>query len=304
MCKAGASMKAVLLVIIAAVSLICFTGCQGEDPAPPIKITMPQVSATVVYNENDAVLDASNTAEGYVMIKYEGASTARLKVLINGPKGAELNFNLNTAGNYEVFSLTDGDGDYTIGVYQNIEDNKYTALLTKKVNVALNSEYAPFLIPNQFVNYDESSKAVELGFKLAGGSENTLDKITVIYEYVTQNISYDWQLAETVQSGYVPDVDQVLASQKGICFDFASLMTAMLRSQGIPTRLAIGYAGTAYHAWIDVYTPETGWIEAVVYFDGVSWELMDPTFAAGMKNSDALAKYIGDGQNYQVKYYS
>ena len=79
-------------------------------------------------------------------------------------------------------------------------------------------------------------------------------------------------------------------------------MTAMLRSQNIPTKLVTGYTGSAYHAWISTYTKETGWVEGVIFFDGVSWKLMDPTFASSSNSSDAIMKYIGDGKNYTVKY--
>ena len=41
-------------------------------------------------------------------------------------------------------------------------------------------------------------------------------------------------------------------------------MTGMLRSQGIPSKLVVGYAGTAYHAWISVWTEET---EIMVSFE-------------------------------------
>jgi transglutaminase-like putative cysteine protease len=57
-------------------------------------------------------------------------------------------------------------------------------------------------------------------------------------------------------------------------------MTAMLRSQGIPTKLVIGYAGDIYHAWISVYTEEKGWIENAIEFHGNEWVRMDPTFAS------------------------
>ena len=49
--------------------------------------------------------------------------------------------------------------------------------------------------------------------------------------------------------------------EKGICFDYAALMTAMLRSQGIPTKLEIGYSGEVYHAWISTYIDEIGWVD-------------------------------------------
>ena len=78
-------------------------------------------------------------------------------------------------------------------------------------------------------------------------------------------------------------------------------MSAMLRSQGIPTKLEVGYSGEAYHAWISTYIKESGWVDNIIQFDGNSWTLMDPTLAAG-NSADSVKKYIGDGSNYIVKY--
>ena len=89
----------------------------------------------------------------------------------------------------------------------------------------------------------------------------------------------------------------MLTRGKGICFDYAALMAAMLRSQSIPTRLVTGYAGTAYHAWIDVWSETEGWIHNVIFFDGNNWELMDPTFAAAGGGA-GLEQIIGDGTTY------
>lgn len=58
----------------------------------------------------------------------------------------------------------------------------------------------------------------------------------------------------------------------------------MLRSQRIPTRLEVGYMGDVYHAWISIYTKETGWVNGIIEFDGKNWELMDPTFASSSKS--------------------
>ncbi len=88
-------------------------------------------------------------------------------------------------------------------------------------------------------------------------------------------------MARTVKSGYLPDVDKVLERKKGICFDYAAVMTAMLRSLKIPCKLVIGYAGVEYHAWINVYSEDSGWMDGVVFFDGKTWRLLDPTFASG-----------------------
>ena len=126
--------------------------------------------------------------------------------------------------------------------------------------------------------------------------------LTVIcLQYITDNITYDHNLAETVASGYIPSVDSVLASGKGICFDYAAVMATMLRSQGIPTRLEVGYAGQAYHAWISTYVSDVGWIDGIIQFNGSSWTLMDPTFAAN-SDKEAFEQFIGDGNNYVTLY--
>ena len=115
------------------------------------------------------------------------------------------------------------------------------------------------------------------------------------------NITYDEELAANVKTNYLPNIDNTLKTKKGICFDYASLMAAMLRSQGVPTKLVVGYSGEAYHAWISVYLKEIGWVDDIIEFDGKSWSLMDPTLAAN-NSSSSVAKYVGDGSNYTVKY--
>jgi hypothetical protein len=92
-----------------------------------------------------------------------------------------------------------------------------------------------------------------------------------------------------------------LQSGTGICLDYAAVMASMLRSQNIPTRLEVGYAGTAYHAWISTYIAEVGWVNGIISFDGKSWSLMDPTFAAN-SSQQTLKNFIGDGSNYSTKY--
>nr|WP_294583284.1 transglutaminase-like domain-containing protein [uncultured Anaerotignum sp.] len=280
----------------------------AETPVPlagnPTGTAFQTASApgTVVYSGNkDVTIDASNTSKGYVMIKCAG-SDAKLKVIITGPSGVKYTYNLNNNGNYETFVLSDGNGTYQIGVYENISGTKYSVLLTQQINVSLENEFVPFLCPNQYVNFNENSQVVALAKSLTAGKTNDLDKVQAIYNYVIKNISYDTQKAQTVQSGYLPNVDEILKTKKGICFDYAAVMTAMLRSQNIPTKLVVGYTGSAYHAWISTYTPETGWVEGIIFFDGVSWKLMDPTFASSANSSDAIMKYIGDGKNYTEKF--
>ena len=108
-------------------------------------------------------------------------------------------------------------------------------------------------------------------------------------------------MAADPPTDYIPDPDSTLASKTGICFDYASLMTAMLRSQGIPTKLQVGYTSNVYHAWISVYMDETGWVDGLIRFDNNEWTLMDPTLGSYTNKTD-VADYTKDGTNYYVMY--
>ena len=170
------------------------------------------------------------------------------------------------------------------------------------MSASITNEFGPFLYPNQYVNFNASSAAVQTGAAVCAGSADQVAVVADIYNYVITNITYDTAKAASVQSGYLPNVDVVLAQKKGICFDYAALMTAMLRSQDIPTKLVVGYTGNLYHAWINVYLDGQGWVDNVIYFDGKDWKLMDPTFASSGNQSEEIMKYIGNGSNYQGKY--
>lgn len=278
---------------------------EGEVPladAPVSALLVPVASGKVVHQAGGAVIDASNTVDGYVMIKYTGDASAKLKVLVTGPSGVQYTYNLTASGSYETFPLSDGSGSYKLGVYKNVSGTRYTALLSRQMTVSLTDEFAPFLRPNQYVNYTADSKTVAKGAELTADKAEMLDKVDAVYTYIINNFSYDKEKAKTVKSGYLPDLDAILAAGKGICFDYSAVMAAMLRSQGIPTKLVVGYAGKAYHSWISVYSEDTGWVEGVIFFDGSTWKLMDPTFASSGKSSEAIMNYIGDGSNYTAKY--
>ncbi len=262
----------------------------------------PVASGTVVLSNTKAVIDASNAKDGYIMAASKAKTDKKLKLRITGPNKTVYTYNLNGEGRYEVFPLSDGEGKYTVAVYENISDNKYATAFSTTITVMLSDQFAPYLRANQYVNYTADSETVKKAAELVKEKNSDIEKIAAVYHYTVTTLTYDKEKAETVQSGYLPDVDKVLAEQKGICFDYAALMTAMLRSQGIPTRLVVGYAGDVYHAWINTFIPEKGWVEGIIYFDGETWKLMDPTFASSAKQSKQIMEYIGNGQNYTAKY--
>lgn len=277
------------------------------DGLPPISIVLsPSAPGTAVQQNSSAVIDYSNAKDGYIMIKWTGGSTSsKIKVLIKGPNNSEdYNYNLRTDGSYDTFPLSDGNGQYSVRVYKQVSGTKYSPVLTAKVSAQLTDEFAPFIRPNQYVNYSDDSKAVAKAAEIIQekGAGDNLSKTEAIYDWVVNNLSYDTAKAASVQSGYLPDIDVTLAEKKGICFDYASLMAAMLRSQNVPVKLVVGWTGSQYHAWINVWSESDGWVEGMIYFNGQNWELMDPTFASSGKQSKRTMEYIGDGKNYKARF--
>ena len=271
-------------------------------PPEPVRpdILQPVASGELIAENGKAIIDYSHTADGYVMVRYIGDRDCRLKVRVQNE--TTYTYNL-TKNEWEVFPLTDGNGTYQVKVYENTSGSSYAIAMAAEMEVTMEDEFAPFLRPNQYVNFSDSTKAVELAWELTKDIENPLGKVEAVYSYVVRELSYDNEKAQTVKSGYIPDLDEILEIKKGICFDYASLMTAMLRSQGIPCKMVFGHTGGAYHAWISVWTADTGWVDGVIFFDGVAWQRLDPTFASYDNQSESIMNYIGDGKNYKEKYF-
>lgn len=273
---------------------------QGTRDNTPYILT-PEASGKTVYENEYASIDASHTDQGYVMIHYLG-NCDKVKVQIIGADEEAYTYLLNQDCEWNTFPFSRGSGNYTVRVLENVSGDSYAIALTQDITVTLENDFLPFLYPNQYVNFSADSKAVTKAQELAASADTDLNVVSNVYHYIIQNISYDTQKAETVTYGYTPDIDDTLATGKGICFDYAALMTAMLRTQHIPTRLEVGYSGEAYHAWISTYIQDIGWIDNIIEFDGNTWKLMDPTLAAE-NSEEAAEKYIGDGSHYTVKYY-
>lgn len=258
----------------------------------------PVADGIITYGSSVVIIDASHTDEGYVLINYTGSNSI-VKMQITDPTGVVYTYNLH--GGYETFPLTGGNGAYQIVVFENVSGDQYATAFSQSVDVMIGNEYGPYLYPNQYVNFNSASKTVAKGSELAAGASSDLEVVTKIYNYVIKNIKYDNAKAQSVKSGYLPAVDDILASGNGSCFDYAAVMATMLRSQNIPTRLEVGYVGSAYHAWISVHLNDSGWVNNNIEFDGEQWKMMDPTFASN-NSENALKDFIGDSSNYQIKY--
>ena len=295
--------------IILCLSLWLFlSGCDSgssvssiEPPVfSPLQVLVPEAPGKETIGSSPLVLDISEKDQGYLTAESD-SSDSSMNLQISTPTEVLYSYFISP-GETAVIPFSEGNGDYMITCYQQVSGDQYAALYMETVTVELSNEFLPFLYPNQYVNFTPESKASKLALSMVTEDTEDLEALELIYHYVTENLTYDYRKADTVGTGYLPDVDETLGTGTGICFDYAALTAAMLRSCDIPCKLQIGYAGDIKHAWIDVYIRSKGWVNNAVSFKGDSWSLMDPTFDSNSDDKEAIQEYIGDESNYTLQF--
>ena len=117
-----------------------------------------------------------------------------------------------------------------------------------------------------------SPRIKELAVELTAEAETPYEKSVAITRYLRNNIEYVDTLPRAPRNED-PLEWMLFENQQAYCVYYASAEVLMLRSLGIPARLAVGFAqgekdNYLYtvrrenaHAWPEVYFPQIGWIE-------------------------------------------
>jgi tetratricopeptide (TPR) repeat protein len=125
-----------------------------------------------------------------------------------------------------------------------------------------------------YTEYGGNERIAALAREITGGLTTYWEKIQVVYDYLKFG-DYRYSL----KLGIAPDGDQLgfflFSSKKGYCSYYAFSMALMLRSLGIPARVAAGFfidpstntfgyypiRSDMAHAWVEVPFPGYGWVE-------------------------------------------
>lgn len=135
----------------------------------------------------------------------------------------------------------------------------------------------------------------DLAEELTRGVDNPYDKVMAITNHLRKTITYEGILSARVPPDQDP-VDWFLFDyQRGFCNYYASAEVLLLRSIGIPARLAIGYAQGEYDPNTRTFTVRDksshAWPE--VYFAGVGWVEFEPTVSeppTSLRSGEAAAR--------------
>ena len=237
--KPTIKLLALAVMLAGLVALLCCAAL-ADDPVWPEK-------GSEVKKNGKVKVDISNTSDGYFMAAVQKKNKHKLKLRVV-KDGETLTYDLNGNGDFEVFPLQLGDGKYEISLYENVSGKKYSQEGKLSIKVKLKSKTVPFLGPNQYVSYTKTTEAVKKAAELCSGKKGK-QAFDAVCSFMKSSFVYDYVKAVQIKAGMLPDIEGSYKKKMGVCQDLSAIMACMLRTQGIPCKLMIGYADKQYHAW-------------------------------------------------------
>ena len=112
----------------------------------------------------------------------------------------------------------------------------------------------------------------QIAQRVTAGAVTPYEKVMAIQEYLRDNFTYDLHVPAPRSANDL--VYFLTKSHRGYCEQFAGTMAVMLRTLGIPARVALGFTPGSYdgatqayrvgtqdsHAWVEVEFPQYGWL--------------------------------------------
>jgi protein-glutamine gamma-glutamyltransferase len=153
-----------------------------------------------------------------------------------------------------------------------------------------------------------TQRTIDLATELR--EETTYDTIIAYERWLGANTRYDLDAPVPAEGADAVD-DFLFESRLGYCEQIASTLAVMLRSQGVPARLATGYIpgerdrvsgvwkvrASDAHSWVEVWFPQTGWQA----FDPTASVPLAGETGAGTIGGDLIAATASSVAAYRVE---
>jgi transglutaminase-like putative cysteine protease len=145
-------------------------------------------------------------------------------------------------------------------------------------------------------------RIAELAGSFAAGVTGDLARARAIERHLRSDYAYTLELPDREVTD--PLANFLFARRKGHCEYFASSMAVMLRSLGIPARLATGFQSGVYNPvsdlWLVRASDAHSWVEA--WIPGYGWTTFDPTpadpNAGGLALLAQLSLYLDAAETF------
>ncbi|MBP5158967.1 MAG: transglutaminase domain-containing protein [Lachnospiraceae bacterium] len=207
-------------------------------------------------------------------VVYDNSDKKSLLVMVEGTTTSNTQryyYKLNDGKNSISVPLTEGNGSYKVRLCQVRSDGKAAVLESDDFSLNLTDRDSVFLRSSVIVNYAVSTKVTKKAKSLVKKCKTESDKIAKVYKYVVSNYKYDYEnlKTKTSTSYYVPNITTTFEKKTGICYDISCVIAAMLRSQGIETKVVTGHTPNVkeYHAWNQIKDSSNKWFTIDATYD-------------------------------------
>lgn len=163
-----------------------------------------------------------------------------------------------------------GPGEYHLMVRFINPKREWQYIFNETINVSSEEYESSLLASNTMSNYKQTNMIQIKADEICKELTDDRDKAFALFKWMSRNLFYDKTRLDEISWGYTPAYNRIVEKNGAICLDFAGFYAALCRSQGIKTRIDVGwvYKGIqmleGYHAWNEIY------------FDG-EWHQIDPT---------------------------
>lgn len=190
-------------------------------------------------------------------------------------------------------------------IVNQIDFNQVQPLKNKEnFSAYLNPE--PYIEPN-------NALIKETAQQLVGNESNPYIKAKTLYKFVATKMKYnlDSPIKNTGSVNAMEDImkAEINQQQGGVCYDYATLYVALLRSQGIPARVISGFKISSFdledlesYDQINIIYNLHSWVE--FYLEPYGWVFADPTVDSISDDSDIFQNFIGTNNLYIKKGYN
>ena len=171
-------------------------------------------------------------------------NSIRLKIIHKQP---DLGWPDMTSENQRVIEKT---RDYVI-----VEVTRPKPKVTQTLPVVVNAALSPYLAPNALLQSDDANIQA-IAKSVVRNERDAWKAARALQVWTNDHMKFDLGIA-------IAPASEVARDRRGTCFGYSTLLGALTRAAGIPSRLRMGYvyAGGIWggHAWIDVRIGED-WI--------------------------------------------
>ena len=121
-------------------------------------------------------------------------------------------------------------------------------------------------------------RVLDLAAEVTAGAPTTYDKVRALEAWMGEHTSYTLDIPRLPPGADA--VDQYLfVDKQGFCEQIGSALVVMLRSLGVPARLAVGFTPGERNPFTGLFEVRAkdahAWAE--VWFPGIGWQTFDPT---------------------------